>query len=248
LLALALCLAAILPFSVSAQTYRVEGTDLSITVDDTVWYVFTRDNIANNPELDELGLTYEYMDSSFRENEAYLDAILFYDSGEFLELLGRKTVWETEVVNMSNYPYDEVLDAAELLAEKQGVETYSVYENRYKFIYLEFFDDSANYYINTYFTVVNGEGYSFVFQAPAPFTDWEYEEMERIIDSIEFDVDPNLKEPKKDSFLDNVLSKTVAGAITGGIAGGIIAVTNKKKKKKAEAEAFTSSRKGPDLD
>ena len=42
-----------LPVSVYAETYSLGGTDMSIDVDDSLWYVFTRDNIKDNSELKE---------------------------------------------------------------------------------------------------------------------------------------------------------------------------------------------------
>ena len=47
------CLMVLMPISVFAETYHLGGTDMSIRVDDSAWYVFTRDNIKNNSELDE---------------------------------------------------------------------------------------------------------------------------------------------------------------------------------------------------
>ena len=36
------------------KTYSISGSDIFLDIDDSIWYVFTRDNIENNPELDEL--------------------------------------------------------------------------------------------------------------------------------------------------------------------------------------------------
>jgi len=72
------CLVLFVPVSASAQTYSLGETDIHISLDDTVWYVFTRDNIQDNAELEELGLTYEAMYDILHNNDAYMDAILFY--------------------------------------------------------------------------------------------------------------------------------------------------------------------------
>ena len=54
--------------------------------------IFTPDNIKDNAELDELGISYEYMVETFQTNEAYLDAVLFYqDSEDYIEIFVRKT-------------------------------------------------------------------------------------------------------------------------------------------------------------
>ena len=51
-----------------ATTFELKNTDMDITIDESEWYVFTPDNILDNPELEELGLTYEYMLESFQNN------------------------------------------------------------------------------------------------------------------------------------------------------------------------------------
>ncbi len=68
----------IIPINVWATTFDLKDTDMSITINEDIWYVFTPDNILNNPELDELGISYEYMVNVFSDNRAYLDAVLFF--------------------------------------------------------------------------------------------------------------------------------------------------------------------------
>lgn len=68
----------VVPLGVSATTFDLNDTDMSIEFDEDIWYVFTPDNIKDNAELDELGISYEYMVETFQTNEAYLDAVLFY--------------------------------------------------------------------------------------------------------------------------------------------------------------------------
>ena len=47
----ALCFVTVLTSAASAKDYTVSDTDLTISIDDSYWYVFTRDNIEGNPEL-----------------------------------------------------------------------------------------------------------------------------------------------------------------------------------------------------
>ena len=133
LLSVILCFSALLPITTYAETYNLGGTDMSISVDDTTWYVFTRDNIKNNSELEELGITYAAMYDILHNNEAYMDAILYYENGEYTELFVRKRALDTGIANLSNYKDSEVLELAKELAKKQGAEKYSVYESQYKF-------------------------------------------------------------------------------------------------------------------
>jgi hypothetical protein len=223
-----------LPIITYAETYNLGGTDMSISVDDTVWYVFTRDNIKNNSELEELGITYEAMYEILHNNEAYMDAILYYENGEYTELFVRKRALDTGIANLSNYKDSEVLELAKELAKKQGANTYSVYENQYKFAKLEYVDSNLGYYICEFVTCVNKDNYTFTFQSTSQFTDEEYAEIENIVDSVKFDIDTSIKEKKSSSIAESVIEKTIGGAVIGGVAGAVIAITNKKKKKTAE--------------
>ena len=234
LLSIILCFSALLPIITYAETYNLGGTDMSISVDDTMWYVFTRDNIKNNSELEELGITYEAMYEILHNNEAYMDAILYYENGEYTELFVRKRALDTGIANLSNYKDSEVLELAKELAKKQGANTYSVYENQYKFAKLEYVDSNLGYYICEFVTCVNKDNYTFTFQSTSQFTDEEYAEIENIVDSVKFDIDTSIKEKKSSSIAESVIEKTIGGAVIGGVAGAVIAITNKKKKKTAE--------------
>ena len=236
LLSVILCFSALLPITTYAETYNLGGTDMSISVDDTTWYVFTRDNIKNNSELEELGIAYGAMYDILHNNEAYMDAILYYEGGEYTELLVRKKALDTGIANLSNYKNSEVLELAKELAKKQGAETYSVYEDQYKFAKLEYIDSNYGYYICEFITCINKDNYTFTFQSTSQFTDEEYAEIENIVDSVKFDVDTSIKEKKTSSFAESVLEKTIGGAVIGGIVGAVIAITNKKKKKSTESD------------
>ena len=217
--------------TVGAETYHLGDTDMSICVDDSSWYVFTRDNIKNNSELDELGLSYDYMYDTLYNNEAYMDAALLYDDGEYVEFFIRKKAIDSGMANLSNYSEKDVLELAKGLAKRVNAEEYSIYENQYKFAKLEYVDSNLGYYICEFVTVINKDNYTFTFQSTSPFVDTEYEEMESIIDSIQFDVDTSLKEKKSSSFGDNVIEATIRGAIIGGGCSVIALLFGKKKKK-----------------
>ena len=231
LIAVLVCLMLPLQILVGAQQYAMEDTDIHITVDDTMWYVFTRDNLQDNPELDELGLTYEEIHDILHNNDAYMDAILFYDDGQYMELFVMKTAVDTGIVNLSNYDEDHVMELAEELAKKHGADRYSTYESRYKFAKTEFLDEELALYVCQYVTIVNKEIYTINFQSPAMFSDWEHEQMQAIVNSIEFDVDTSLKEELLES---SSWIWAIIGGVAGGIVGLIVALINQKRKKKAE--------------
>ncbi len=243
LLAAVVCIAAFMPITAQGETYNLGDTDMHISVDDTRWYVFTRDNIKNNAELDELGISYDQMYDILYDNGAYMDAVLYYESGKYVELFVRKKALDTGIANLSNYKDSEVLDLAKELAKKQGTQIYSVYKSQYKFARLEYFDTTFNYYICEYVTVANKDNYTLTFQSTAEFTQEEYEEIEDIVDSVKFDIDPSLKEKKQNSFWNNVITKTLGGALTGGLVGGVVAIINKGRKKKAQTteDVFVNS-------
>lgn len=234
--ALVFCFAILMSASVCAATYRLSETDLSVRVDDSLWYVFTRDNIKNNPELDEFEMSYDEMYNILQSNNAYMDAVLLYEDGEFTELFIRKKQIEGGVVNLSSYEDSDILAIAKELAATQGAATYDLYKNQYKFARLEYVDSALGYYICEFVTIVNGDAYSFTFQASSQFSDWEYEEIDSIIDSIRFEVDASLAEPETSSFWDTVLEKGIVGAVLGGIGGLVGVLINRKKKKTKENE------------
>lgn len=237
LLSVILCVAVFLPTNAYAETYNLGDTDMSISIDDTMWYVFTRDNIENNPELDELGLSYDTMHDILYSNKAYVDAILYYEDGDYIELFVRKAASDISAVNLSDYDDETVLEVAEELADDQGAEEYSVYKNSYKFAKLEYIDTlyDSDYHICEFLTVVNKEIYTLTFQASFPYTEWEYEEIENIVDSIIFDIDTSIKEdvPFRIDF-----KKALVAGVFGGIAGGLGAAVRilKNKKKKDSGE------------
>ena len=235
-LSIVLYFSALLPITTYAETYNLGGTDMSISVDDTVWYVFTRDNIKNNSELEKLGITYAAMYDILHNNEAYMDAILYYENGEYTELFVRKRALDTGIANLSNYKDSDVLELAKELAKKQGAEKYSVYASQYKFARAEYFDSNYGYYICEYVTIVNKDNYTLTFQSTSQFTNEEYAEIENIVDSVKFDVDTSIKEKKSTSFSESVLQKAIGGAVMGGIVGAVIAIVNKKKKKASKTE------------
>lgn len=229
-------LAMLLPATVSAETYNLNETDISINLDDSAWYVFTRDNIKNNPELEELEISYDSMYDILYNNQAYMDAILAYEDGEYIEFFVRKTATDSGIANLSNYNIDEVTAFASELAKKQGTEDYTVYENQYKFAKSEYID--KDFYLCEFVTIVNKEIYTLTFQSTIKYSAQEYDEISNIIDSIRFDVDASLKEPKTSSLWDSVITKAIGGAVIGGIVGLIIALVNKRKTSKKNNENY----------
>lgn len=227
-----MCCLLAFPATAYARNYNVAETDLSFDINDTYWYVFTRDNLENNSELSELGVSYDAMYSIMNENMAFVDAVLYYDTGDSIELLVRKTKVD-QMANLSNYDDDDVLEVAEAFAEKVDSSNYSIYQTQYKFVKLDYTD--SGFFLCEYVTVVNGESYTFTFQASKPFVEEEYDEIEAIMESVHFDIDASLKEPNAK----RLISAFGKGAIKAAGAGAILAVSKllfgrKKRKTKAD--------------
>ena len=121
----------LMPISVYATSFKLRGTDMNISFDESNWYVFTPDNILNNEELEELGISYEYMVDSFNNNEAYLDAILFFlDSDDYIEVFVRKTKVD-DINNFSNYSKEAIEVFGQAFIEEHNIDKYEVYQNDY---------------------------------------------------------------------------------------------------------------------
>ena len=179
------------PIVGDATTFELKNTDMDITIDESEWYVFTPDNILDNPELEELGLTYEYMLESFQNNQAYLDAILFYyDSEDYIELFVRKVALE-DIGNLVNYDDDFIERFGQALADEQNA-NYEIYRTDYPFILLDYMDQG--FYLQEYYTIVNGNGYTITAQKPNAFSREDKARVEKIVDSVSFEVDLSLKE------------------------------------------------------
>ena len=216
-----------MPLTVLATTFDLKDTDMKITINEDEWYVFTPDNIKDNPELSELGITYDYMVDTFEENEAYLDAILFFrDSEDYIEIFVNKKEVQ-DVKNLTNYSLDDWNDLGEALAETQNTNHYEVYQTDYPFIKLVYQDQG--FYLEKYYTIVNGYGYTITAQKPYDFTSDDELRVQEIIDSIEFDIDEDLKEPSRINW-SNVFRYAIIGACGGAVIVTIFTVMRKNKK------------------
>ena len=230
ILGLLMALIISVPMVANATTYSVEE-DMTIDFDDSIWYVFTRDNIEDNSELDELGISYDYIYDLLNNNHMYIDAVVYYNDGsDFIEILVRKKE-NSEIKNFTNYTNDDLMDFAKELAKKTGAEEYSVYENDYKFAYSNYYDSSANYYVDEYYTIVNGYGYTITAQKLTEFDDAEKYFVRTIIDTITFDIDTSLKENTSNN---SIITAIIIGAGVGIVIGGSAGLTNKIIKKKSK--------------
>ena len=221
----------IVPVSVFATTFQLDGTDMRIDFDESIWYVFTPDNILNNEELDELGLTYEYIKDAFDTNDAYLNALLlFEDSDDYIEIFVRRVEIE-DIVNLMNCDDDFIDEFGSALAEEQDA-NYEVYQNDYPFVMLDYQD--AGLYLNEYYTIINGYTYIITVQKPYAFTEEDFLRVREIVDTIHFDIDESLKEPSNSIDYSIILCYAIIGALVGAFAFGLAFLIRKKTNKKLE--------------
>lgn len=156
---------------VSAETYALSNTDITIDINDPSWYVFTRDNMKDHPSMEKLDFSYEEMNEYFINNNVYMDAFVQYDNGGIFELIVRKADAGSEYANLSELDEKDINALAEKMAQIQSNSNHTIYENTYKFIkfeFSEFKDTNITQYVCTYYTSVNGDMYELNFQSFRP--------------------------------------------------------------------------------
>lgn len=221
------------PTMVEAQRFYLEDTDLSVWINEEEWYVFTRNNLFDNPELSEVGHTSYYLHNFMNNNNVYLNGVIreYTDSGKYLELLIKKKEYG-KIKNLSNFTDNEVKGLAEGYAEELDAKTYDIYKTNYKYVYLNYIND--DYYVVEYYTIINGDFYTITALKLTQFLSSELVEIENIVSSIEFEVDTSLKEQysrintdDETSWINTIITTVVFTTLTTAIFSFI----NKKKNK-----------------
>lgn len=167
-----------MPLVVSADTIDVDSADLSLEIPDS-WYIFTRDNLDNNPDLEELELTEDYVMDYFLEYSIYVNAFdADYDFYAYMS-------YTEDVGSLPDYYDFELEEVATDLMNQYGASSYEIYDNDYKYIRIEY--TSNDYYIIDYYTIIDDQSYIFSIQKIAELTNEDRDLMEDIVDSIHFD-------------------------------------------------------------
>lgn len=235
------CFLFALPLPVSAESYSPKNTDITLQFDEEHWYVFTRDNLENNPNLKKINISYDTIHKILYDNDLSIYAILDQKDGNFVEFFIRKTKNTSGFVNLKSYNESAILDAAKMFAKEKNIENYSVYSGKQPFMKLEYLDKKLNYNICEFVTIVNKENYTLTFQSLKPFNDAMYDETKKVVDSASFKIKeglpeepPRKKEQSTKSFLSNVVIYAIIGAVVGGIVGVIYSRRKKKKERQNE--------------
>lgn len=224
-----------LPVLAKAEMYVVPETDVSITIDESQWYVFTRGNIKDNKELADLGISYDYMNNLFTSNSIYLDAALFdeTDDKNNLELFIRVLPLTDEVGNLHTYSEKQIKEFGDglLNSGKFNMTSYKIYGNKYKYIEFEYTDLGYNVY--QFYTIINGKGYNFTIQKTKEFTEADKTLVKSIIDTVTFKLDNHYERPiGEEQSGSSIKDSAIRGGIIGAIAGVIGAIAAKMKKRK----------------
>jgi hypothetical protein len=229
------------PTIVYGQTLKLTDTDVTLELDEDIWTILTRDNIKNKEYLDEIGLTYEYMNKVFQDNNAYLDAFTFWDdeNTQTVELFVIKMKQnDPKVKNLNVYNDDEVKRIVKGIANDKKVSNYNVYKNDNS-VFGYFESQDSGIYLVEYVTIINNMDYLFKFQSSYPYDERMIEVTKSIMDTVKFDYTiteedrknkKEIKEEKKDSFWTRVFIGGTIGAVVGGISS-LIAMLIKKKSK-----------------
>lgn len=218
---------------------------LKLDFDDT-WYVFTKGNIKDNKELEELGVTEEYMNNLFKNSNVIVDAILFADDNDDTIEVFVRTTETKELYNLNDNTdgyIKEFSDGFISAVKEQGVEISdsSVYKNNdNSYIYFEYFDSNLN--VIEYFTVINGNGYAIQAQKANSFTYGEKDYFKGIIDKASFkvikkenneDEEKKIEDEKNANWVTSIIVGAVIGALVGGLYG-LVYMKIKAKKNKSE--------------
>lgn len=235
-----LCLLISLVLFIPVNIYgkNVDLSEINLTIDfNDDWYVFTRYNLDGNKDLETLGVTKDYMENFFNENEAYIDASPKELGTDFI--LRIKPV--EDMNNLSNYPDDVVKEVAKEISKLVSSTDYKIYNSgKNKYAVVKYYDEASKYNILTYYTVVNAQGYTFQIQKQSDITQTDETNMKTIMDSATFNVLDKYKNEsedvqkeldnvgKKDFNIKNILIYAGVGALIGIIATVISTRNNKK--------------------
>lgn len=176
----------LIPIISYAQNYKIKDINLEIEIDDN-YYVFTRDNLKNNPGLEKVLVSEEEMLKYLESKSVYLDAI-HRTSGDW-ELSLLVTEADSDINNLSSLSKDLLEKTGEGIQKKFNADDYSIYSiNDLKFISVDYYDSASNRYVSYYFTVVNSHIYSFILYKKNAISSEEKKEYKKIIDNVKINV------------------------------------------------------------
>ncbi len=192
----------LIPISVFAESYKFE--DMVITLEDPDWVIFTKDNLDNNPAIEENKIKIDVLKDLFENKSVYLDANIFdsVNPAENIELIVGISENDSRY-NLHNYTKRRVnkilKESVDDYKDYKVLDSYIYSNNKYTYIAIYYEDNFV--YITDYITNINGKTYTIKYQKGVEFTESDKKNIESIIDKIEYDrkeeyeVKPPLLEP-----------------------------------------------------
>ncbi len=208
------------PILTFAKEYNISDIDITINVDDS-YIVLTRDNLDNNPNLEKLNITKEYMFNIMEKNNIYFDIIKSDSSYEVLGIVPKSTPLFSDLSKASD---DELSNLKETIKKETGDNMPIIYKNDYAFVVVNYSDKIGYNNIN-YYTVINNRGYNIQLQKKTKITEDDEEELRDIIDGVKFKIVDENKDEEKRPFDYKII---VYGVIIGLMAGIITYVIGSK--------------------
>ena len=223
-------------FPAAAESFAPSDTDLTIDIDTSVWYVFTQDNLENNPEVSELGFTADELRSLLETNSAFLYALALYAEPDVYIGLTIQKAEEEDIVNLTPHSDYEIKDIMEryvkALPDEYEIIDSSIYEHNYKYMVIDYYDKVNDDYNREYLTVVNAQSYSISFFLPIELSADEIAFTQDIVNTVHFQVDDPDEKSTSSFKLKSVLIPVGSAAVAGGGAALIRLAVNKKRKKR----------------
>ncbi len=212
------------PFSVSAKSFSIDE-NMTLDIDDSLWYVFTRNNLDNNEELKSFNISPSEMMAFFENNQAYMNAIILYkDTGEMLQLFVRKVTNSTDLKEKDMSDQD-LLDMAKASLVGKNVSTIELYKNNgIRYVYAEYAD--GNSYVMDYYTIYNNTNYTITGQKTSRLNSENRDRVNAVVETIKFTGAPEEEDSENNTGL--IISIII---FIGGMLGVLFWYINSKKNK-----------------
>ena len=213
----------LLPTITLAKTYELKNSEIIISFDDENWTVATRENVRNSSLVKKYNMNYKDIESLLEKNSAYAYAINNDNVKKILEFF----VFSPEM--SFGYDDNQINEFGKILVEETGADSYTIYENDYKYIKIEYYDFNSKVYLLDYHTIVNSNYYVFKAQKNSEFNEEEKQQIKEIIDNVIIQKVANETNFKIDWI--DAITKSVSYMIGVAIACFIIRKINIKNNK-----------------
>lgn len=168
------------PVIVFGENFEIKEYGITMSFDKN-WDVFTRESDRNDYFLVKYDLDYDLLQENLKDNLIYLYALHETDDDEKIEFM---TITNGEKDAGRPMNLEEFEEFASMLAKKYGADDYEIYENNYKYIKYDYYDENVDLYCSEYFLYIDSIGYFFIARKEVPFKDEEIALIENIVDSI----------------------------------------------------------------